>query len=713
MADQVGTVNVSLVITTNKTGNDTPTPYNYNADNGAWLSKGIIYAGYLYVCVRGYSTASSGNTAGVAVMRIPLGDFTASWEIVSTGYLWTYLSQYLKHVTVGVIGNAFVILGSSYGNSWNQMYSQTAMFDVTNIAVGWESTVISDIASGSISAFSSDVSSMVYDDSYIYLGGGGNQAYLHGRNTILRLSKSNTVGSWELSSTANTFFCDCLVVTYNGEVYFISGRRNSDSSGTNYSTDYGLIALRYNTDVTNKTLKYNGTTNTWTDDALPVVPAPVGMSSAHALVNNTLYILAPGSNVYHYLDMSLGVDGVWTQIPLPPFTINSKGSLTFDAFNRRLIAIDASGKPHFLRLGTDNKPAESARWDDVGLSIVGTVETATPNITIDVTTKSQEVFAAQGNIPFLITSYGNIVTSMSNVSTPITQFSFTSSAVGTVNEYVDNNILGTTQAIPFVIGVSASERASTNVFELNSKPITIGINSESSGLVSGFGATRGITFKLTSSGSGIVSVVSVGDTVTSFEIDVAANGELPVHESVTSLVEFVIDSLAKGVVKVNGVVQYPPASVDAWSVNIRTGGHSQYTNYPFNGMFELNGVVYGTSERGLFELTGDDDDGVTIDPVLVSGITDFYTSKKKNINTTYLHMRVNGDVLTQLNTDEQTLRRGYRTAYDGTNGLHRRRVRSAKGIKGTNWQIQLTSSGASEFEVSEVDVDVDVLGRTV
>ena len=307
----------------------------------------------------------------------------------------------------------------------------------------------------------------------------------------------------------------------------------------NTGTDYGALAIRFNTAVTDKTFKYNATTDTWVDNALPVVPSPVTASSTNALVNNILYIVAPLQSVCHYIDMSLGVNGAWTAIPLPPFTINTVCSLTYDPFGNRLIAIDVNGRPHYLNLGTDSKPAVGARWDDIGLALVGTVEKVTPNTSFEITTKSQEVFAAQSDISFTITTYGNIVTSMSNVNTPNASFSFTSSAVGAVNEYVDNNILGTTQAIPFVIGVSASERASTNVFELNTKPLSLAIGSSSNGFVSGFGATRGITFKLTSSGSGIVSVVSVGDTVTSFEIDVAANGELPVHESDTTLVSFV------------------------------------------------------------------------------------------------------------------------------------------------------------------------------
>lgn len=710
MADQVGTANVSLVITTDKTGNNAPAPYNYNTGYGAWLSKGIVYGGYLYVCVRGYNTVSSGNTVGIAVMRIPLGNFSASWEVVSTGYLWTYQSQYFKHGTIGVLGNKFVLLDSSYG-TWNQMYGQTAMFDVTNIAAGWESTIISDI--GSISSFTAELNSMFHDDSYIYLGGGGTQAYTYGRNMILRIAKSNLNGSWGLTAASSVFFVDCIMVVYNNEVYLVSGRRHTDGSGTTYNTDYGQIGFRYNTAVTNKTLKYNGATNTWTDEVLPIIPTPVSASSAYSLVNNILYILAPGSNVYHYIDMSLGVNGAWTQIPLPPFTINTKSSLTFDGFNRRLIAIDTSGKPHFLRLCVDNKPAEEARWDDVDLGLVGTVITATPNIPFDITTKSQEVFAAQSNISFTITTYGYIITSMTNVNTPVIPFSFTSSAVGTVNEYVDNNIIGTTKAIPFVIGVSASEKASANVFVITAKTLPITLGSTGEGLVSGFGTVRDNTFKITSNGSGVVGVVSIGDTVIPFEIDVAASGYMPVEDSDTTLVAFVIDSLAKGVMKINGVTQYPPASVDAWSVNIRTGGHSQYTNYPFNGMFKLNGDYFGTSDRGLFKLDGDTDNGVVIEPVLVSGLTDFYTAKKKNINSTYIHMRVDDDVIAQFNTDEQVNRRGYRAKYDGTNGLHRRRLRSAKGIKGTNWQLQLTSEKATEFEVSQVDVDVVILGRTV
>ena len=70
----------------------------------------------------------------------------------------------------------------------------------------------------------------------------------------------------------------------------------------------------------------------------------------------------------------------------------------------------------------------------------------------------------------------------------------------------------------------------------------------------------------------------------------------------------------------------------AWvlSVNRTDEGNSlpavvEYRNFPFNSFAAWNGSYFGASEHGIFELTGDDDDGEPIDAWVRTAISNLGT----------------------------------------------------------------------------------------
>jgi hypothetical protein len=112
-----------------------------------------------------------------------------------------------------------------------------------------------------------------------------------------------------------------------------------------------------------------------------------------------------------------------------------------------------------------------------------------------------------------------------------------------------------------------------------------------------------------------------------------------------------------------------------WVVNLKTGGHAQYT-----------GALDGS---------------VPVEGYAVTGVTDFGIPNKKNVPDAFLHMRAGADVELATITDEQLEVGGYTISSDDQAGLHRRRIQLARGIRGTNWQFKVSGS---DFTIKSLEV---------
>lgn len=679
-----------------------PLPFTYTSDK-TYLSNTIVYNGYLYVAMK----ASYDKSRTPSIYRLNLYSLASKWELVSSGY-----ASGLNFI-FGGSWNKFYLLG--YMNGGQNPVATASIFDVSNPQNGWLDLAISDIPNDHTDYTCSRYGGGVVEtESYIFrLTPGLGPTVCTNRHLLI--SKANLNGSWIPTSAAPYQLCRSAIVVYNNEVYLLGGYRSSSVEWT--ATMLGVVWTWYTanpSNTTNTALKYNPTTDTWVESSLPDLPAFIYEQGTAVLAGHMLYIMMNASNVHHYIDMRLGSVGTWKSFQAPAFSFNETCSLAYDVVTKRLIAIDTAGYPHYLQLNTDNTPNELCRWDDVPFGRVSSISVTTPVSDFVVSCNSKEIRAAsQATSTFTFNTYGWTITSMSNMNTPVGSIEVSSYATGSVNLVVGNDVIGLGKDLTFSLASSSSEIAYTSVFGVNDPYCSFVAKSVASGHVDVVGTPQTIYFETESQASGRIDSITKSVNLINFTIGSHGSGVVPVANKITPNCDVSFQAEGRGVVTLNGVTQYPPATVDAWSVNLKTAGHSQYTNYPFNGLFYLNGVMYGTSSRGLFRFEGSTDDETPIIPIVSSGVTDFGTTKRKNVPSAYVHARVDADVIVQLNTDEQIARRGYRSRYDGFEGLHRRRAKCAKGIRGVDWQVQVTADNPTEFDVNQIELDVTVLGRTI
>jgi hypothetical protein len=138
----------------------------------------------------------------------------------------------------------------------------------------------------------------------------------------------------------------------------------------------------------------------------------------------------------------------------------------------------------------------------------------------------------------------------------------------------------------------------------------------------------------------------------------------------------------------NGYTAPPMSDTTAWCVNMATGGHSRYTNYP------------------------DASDTSPINAMVQTGVMDLGSLTAKYLESLYVVCRVDGDtLLVDTKTDEHIERNGYPIAPVDSAGMHRRRRLLAQGIKGIHWQVRLRNINSGTFTIKAIEASVTDTGR--
>ena len=205
----------------------------------------------------------------------------------------------------------------------------------------------------------------------------------------------------------------------------------------------------------------------------------------------------------------------------------------------------------------------------------------------------------------------------------------------------------------------------------------------------------------------------VGSITTSIDTSYNFSGFENITGSIIaeSLTEVLFAGLVTGLSTATGDLA---SVVPTLCMNTKTVGVSEYTNYNFNSFFKIGQDYYGCSSAGLFKLTGSTDNTVAVSQsVIRSAASDFGEQRFKSVRDCYVYLRSTDDTSIRLITNEQVDRDGYPIYYDGIDGLHRRRVKVAQGIRGTTWQVEFKNESGSDFTLKQVDVIPATLNRSI
>lgn len=192
---------------------------------------------------------------------------------------------------------------------------------------------------------------------------------------------------------------------------------------------------------------------------------------------------------------------------------------------------------------------------------------------------------------------------------------------------------------------------------------------------------------------------------------------LPILESIGVATTTVVMQTEWNVVEgsvgeaVSAVIFKDPGRV-AWLMNTESTAVSWYNNFGFESIAQVNDTTFAVGPGGIYELTGDDDNGDMIDASLRGGFMDFGTQQQKRIDTLYLGYTSTGTLRAIVRTKDS----GHpASAFDmesrDASAPRNSRIVPAKGLVGTYWQVEFYNVSGAPFTVYDVSADLAISNR--
>ena len=161
-------------------------------------------------------------------------------------------------------------------------------------------------------------------------------------------------------------------------------------------------------------------------------------------------------------------------------------------------------------------------------------------------------------------------------------------------------------------------------------------------------------------------------------------------------------------------VWYQDPSAKAWVMNTETTAMGWYDNFSFESVVSWQGRELAVGPEGIYELTGDTDNGQFIDAFVESGFTDFGVAQTKRLDNMYFGYTSDGKVAVQTEVYESgSPPYTYLLEERDASAPRNTRMTPGKGLWGRYWRLTITNVGGSDFEVHDATVDIAVSTRRI
>lgn len=311
---------------------------------------------------------------------------------------------------------------------------------------------------------------------------------------------------------------------------------------------------------------------------------------------------------------------------------------------------------------------------------------------------SKEISSTSSTViePFLVgTARVTLTTSGSVAALP----DFVIEGIATLFVEASASVVATTRSI------SGTALLSTDLTFSTASPATFSgeafIGLTSSSIVASPAPLTGVAYIPLSVSGSISSTNGIDSTKSVLSLTVSGN--------ITSTA--IIEATANITLDVLGYLQnqlsFDINNIDTFIVNTSTGGHAVYTNQPFNSYLKVGNTYFGTSANGIFSI----DSSNTDQWVAKTALTNFGSNKQKLIADCYIEARTDSDISIELANGESTVRSGYSIIPDGDVGVHRRRVKTHKGLKSNYWQLSL--GGSDTVEITNANLAINETRRSI
>lgn len=152
------------------------------------------------------------------------------------------------------------------------------------------------------------------------------------------------------------------------------------------------------------------------------------------------------------------------------------------------------------------------------------------------------------------------------------------------------------------------------------------------------------------------------------------------------------------------------ASKLALSINLSNMAVTQFCNYSFNSFCKIGESYYGANDSGIFELTGNDDNGTNIDAFFELIVSDFGISNMKRIRSAYVGGESEGRLTFTLK-DNEANQRTYSFNLDTGSKQSSGKIDIGRDGQGRYWQVRIDNTNGVYFAVDFIELVAFILGR--
>lgn len=207
------------------------------------------------------------------------------------------------------------------------------------------------------------------------------------------------------------------------------------------------------------------------------------------------------------------------------------------------------------------------------------------------------------------------------------------------------------------------------------------------------------------------NVITLGSAATALKrVHVVAGSLGTVSNAVKNRIRCHIVAPSEGVVESEAT--YRGEQGEVWLFNATTYAASRVRGYFFDSLADLDGVIFGASPEGIFELAGTTDNGVPIKSSIIVGRSNSKVPNVKRFSYGYVY-GVSAEKLTVRVADETPTVYTYETDAALGSVVSSVRFKVGKGLKMHYWQFAVENQGGTYFELDHVDLLPAVLERWV
>jgi len=277
-------------------------------------------------------------------------------------------------------------------------------------------------------------------------------------------------------------------------------------------------------------------------------------------------------------------------------------------------------------------------------------------------------------------------------------------ALPIINGHLNDNAAHVTEQKPVTLGVAIAGNTLQAV--ISEKPPVINSSSFGERLISAYIKEPKPTLSAINA-NGSVSVGNASSQPVKVSAKIASGALITgnvIDIKPVVVAKFLADGLLAG-----AIVEQPPIVVSkisniksvviadditAYSFNTENMAMTEYTNYQFTALSEVNGKLYGIKSDGVYLLEGIDDNGIAIESEFLTGKTDADQDRLKRVPLIHAEIEGDAEILLQMNDVTNVL------------PLTTGRAKPGRGMRATYLAFGAKSSTAMKVQSIEPTIDI-------